>query len=206
VASFFQALDAGEPLDPQGWLKRHPGLTEKLKAFLAAQEQLDRLAQPLRTTPPGPEEALPRRRLRGARRDRPGRDGAAERATPLTPAAVSGPRSVHRQRMSLSASCPGLQTQTDEQRRSGRPCGSAYLLWDLPSRSITFLPVVPRRGCEKGSAAGSRGWSAAALWLGANCKTNVAAALPAAIYCFSFPGTSLFSLTTWRTSFSRSLP
>jgi WD40 repeat protein len=55
VASFFQALDAGEPLDPQEWLKRHPGLTVKLRAFLAAQEEIGRVAEPLRTAPPSAE-------------------------------------------------------------------------------------------------------------------------------------------------------
>src|SRR6185437_16688357 len=36
-------------------------------------------------------------------------------------------------------------------------CGSANLLWDLPPRSLPFLPVVSRQGRVNGSAANSRG-------------------------------------------------
>jgi WD40 repeat protein/tRNA A-37 threonylcarbamoyl transferase component Bud32 len=48
VTAYLQAVEAGQQPDPQEWLNRHPDLAPALAEFFAGEQQLDRLAAPLR--------------------------------------------------------------------------------------------------------------------------------------------------------------
>jgi hypothetical protein len=48
VTSYLRALAGGHAPERQEWLARHPDLADELTDFLAAQEEMDRLAGPLR--------------------------------------------------------------------------------------------------------------------------------------------------------------
>ena len=60
ITAYLEAIDAGETLDRQDWLRRYPEFAAELEAFLADYEHVDRLAQPLRpvavTGSPLPQE------------------------------------------------------------------------------------------------------------------------------------------------------
>ena len=49
LAAHLDAVEAGRPTDPQELLARHPELAPELQAFFAEQEELARLAAPLRS-------------------------------------------------------------------------------------------------------------------------------------------------------------
>src|SRR5438067_6107721 len=60
VASYHQALEAGQPVDPRAWLASYPDVAPELAEYLAAQEQLDDLAEPLRRAAQAGEDAAVR--------------------------------------------------------------------------------------------------------------------------------------------------
>jgi hypothetical protein len=47
LAPYFQAVDAGRVPDPREWLARYPDLADRLEAFFAEQERMERFAEPL---------------------------------------------------------------------------------------------------------------------------------------------------------------
>jgi tRNA A-37 threonylcarbamoyl transferase component Bud32/tetratricopeptide (TPR) repeat protein len=61
IASYLEAEESGQALDPETLLSRHPELAAGLRQFFANREQLDRLAAPLRSLvqSPGAEEVSP---------------------------------------------------------------------------------------------------------------------------------------------------
>jgi thiol-disulfide isomerase/thioredoxin len=58
VASYLLALDAGQRPDPEEWVGRYPDVAEELRAFLADQQRLARLAEPLRSLGPRAMETI----------------------------------------------------------------------------------------------------------------------------------------------------
>jgi WD40 repeat protein len=85
VTAYLKALEAGQVPDPEQWLRRYPELASQLAEFFAGQEQLDRLAAPLRALAPAPP---------GEPKEPP---GAARQATPAPgDTAVSAPQSRER--------------------------------------------------------------------------------------------------------------
>jgi WD40 repeat protein len=54
ATAYLKAVEAGEKPDTQEWLNRHPDLAGELATFFAAQEQVDRIAAPLREATSGP--------------------------------------------------------------------------------------------------------------------------------------------------------
>ena len=73
IAEYVQQVEAGEIPDREALLARHPELAERLRAFFADFDRLDRQASELRLSPdpnrttgvPGPEGQLPRVRYFG---------------------------------------------------------------------------------------------------------------------------------------------
>jgi outer membrane protein assembly factor BamB len=57
VTAYLKAVEAGEAPDREAWLARYPELAADLAAFLAAQDQVERLAGPLRSAAPGEARA-----------------------------------------------------------------------------------------------------------------------------------------------------
>src|SRR5262245_63941676 len=44
ILAYLQAVEAGRPLDREGWLARHPSLTPGLREFFADQDRFEQLA------------------------------------------------------------------------------------------------------------------------------------------------------------------
>ena len=53
LAAYLQAVDAGQTLDRDELLRRHPTLADDLRRFFADQDRLDQLARPLRAAAQG---------------------------------------------------------------------------------------------------------------------------------------------------------
>src|SRR5688572_14413564 len=52
---YLTALDAGNAPDPGDWLRRHPEFADEIRAFLADQRAIGRVADALRPAPVGPD-------------------------------------------------------------------------------------------------------------------------------------------------------
>jgi len=52
ISAYLEAVDAGQAIDRQEWLRRYPEFAAELEAFLADYEHVDRLAEPLRPAAP----------------------------------------------------------------------------------------------------------------------------------------------------------
>ncbi len=48
LADYLQAVDRGEPPDPQPWVARHPDLAPDLRQLFAEHDRMQHLAGPLR--------------------------------------------------------------------------------------------------------------------------------------------------------------
>ena len=58
ITEHLKALEAGQPIDEKAWLLAHADIADELRAFLAGQRSIERIAVPLRATPTRPQTNL----------------------------------------------------------------------------------------------------------------------------------------------------
>ncbi len=55
ITEYLKAVEAGQPIDEEAWLLAHADIADELRAFLAGQRSIERIAVPLRASPTRPQ-------------------------------------------------------------------------------------------------------------------------------------------------------